>query len=185
MAVFMPQASTTDAMADAAAGLTSRDVAPQASLAPDVATNIRDQRLRRFYDYWIERRGEQRMPSRRDIDPLDFPYLLGKLMLVDVLANPQRFRVRLHGTEVVARMHYDMTGKFLDEVPRPEWRTYILDRCRGLAASGEPLLLTNDLLLDGWSSRYEALWLPFSDDGVSINLLVCAMIYGELGPAAA
>jgi hypothetical protein len=159
----------------------SNDTAPQAELAPNVATDIQDLKLRRLYDYWIGKRGERRMPSRRDIDPLEFPYVLGNLMLVDVLNDPQRFRVRLHGSNVVARMRYDMTGKLLDEVPRPEWRTYVLDRCRGLATSGEPLLLMNDLVLDGWSSHYEALWLPFSDDGTNVNMLVCAMIYGELG----
>jgi len=158
----------------------SPNAAPQATLATDIAAGIRDPRLSRFYGYWLEKRGERRMPARRDIDPLDFPYVLGNLMLIDVLADPQRFRVRLHGANIVARMNYDMTGKLLDEVPRPEWRAYILDRCRGLAERGEPLLLSNDLLLDGWTSRYEALWLPLSDDGVRVTLLVCAMIYGEL-----
>jgi len=169
-------------MTDAAALTISRDVAPQAAVAPDVATSLRDPRLRRFYEYWVGKCGARRMPARRDLDPLEFPYMLGNLMLVDVLRDPQRFRVRLHGTNVVARMHYDMTGKLLDEVPRPEWRAYILDRCRALAASGEPLLLTNDLMLDGWTSRYEALWLPLADDGVRVDVLVCGMIYGELGP---
>ena len=157
-----------------------RNAAPEAALAPDIAASLRAPNLRRFYDYWLGKRGDRRMPARRDIDPLDFPYVLGNLMLIDVLREPLRFRVRLHGSNVVARMHYDMTGKFLDEVPRPEWRAYILDRCRGLATRGEPLLLTNDLLLDAWTSRYEALWLPFADDGERVDLLVCAMIYGEL-----
>jgi hypothetical protein len=170
-------------MTGAPAIMSSRDAAPQAALAPNVAANLRDRKLRRFYDYWVGKCGDRRMPARRDIDPLDFPYVLGNLMLIDVLREPLRFRVRLHGSNVVARMHYDMTGRFLDEVPRPEWRAYILDRCRGLAASGEPLLLTNDLLLDAWTSRYEALWLPFSDDGAQVDLLVCAMIYGEIESA--
>lgn len=157
----------------------SPDAAPQAMLATDIAAGIRDRKLRRFYDYWREKRGERRMPARRDIDPLDFPYMLGNLMLFDVLADPQRFRVRLHGANVAARMQYDMTGKLLDEVPRPEWRAYIIERCRGLAEAGEPLLLSNDLWLDGRTSHYEALWLPLSDDGVRVTMLVCGLIYGE------
>jgi hypothetical protein len=180
-----PLESTEKSMTDAPAVTPSREVAPQAALVADIAANVRDPRLRRFYDYWMSKRGARRMPARRDIDPLEFPYLLGHLMLVDVLSDPQRFRVRLHGTNLVTRMHYDMTGRLLDDVPKPEWRTYVLDRCRGLAASGEALLLTNDLLLDGWTSRYEALWLPFSDDGTHVNLLACAMIYGELGSVTA
>ncbi len=151
----------------------------------DVAAAIADPKLRRFYDYWAGKCGERRFPARRDIDPLEFPYVLGNLMLVDVLRDPQRFRVRLHGTNLVTRMHYDMTGKFVDELPRPEYRAYVLDRCRGLIASGEPLLLLNDLTVDGWTSRYEALWLPLSADGINVDLLVCTMIYGEIGAAAA
>jgi len=159
-------------------------VAPRAVLAENIAAEIRDSRLRRFHAYWLQKRGQRPMPARRNIDPLDFPYILGNLMLVDVLRDPQRFRVRLHGANVVARMHYDMTGKLLDEVPRPEWRAYILERCRSLAASGEPLLLMNDLFLDGWGSRYEALWLPFSDDGMDVTLLICGIIFGEMAAAA-
>ncbi len=172
-------------MTSAAASAASRDMAPPGKLAPDVAASLRDPKLRRFYDYWVGKCGGRRMPARRDMDPIDFPYMLGNVMLIEVLCDPQRFRVRLHGTNVVARMHYDMTGKLLDEVPRPEWRAYILDRCRGLAASGTPLLVTNDLMLDGWTSRYEALWLPLSDDGTNVDMLACAMIYGELGPTCA
>lgn len=171
-------------MTVAGAITTSRDAAPYATPAPNIAAKIREPRLRRFYDYWIGKCGERQFPARRDIDPLEFPYMLGNLMLVDVLRDPQRFRVRLHGTNVVARMHYDMTGKLLDEVPRPEYRAYVLDRCRGLAISGEPVVLMNDLALDGWTSRYEALWLPFSGDAVHVDLLVCAMMYGEIEPVA-
>jgi hypothetical protein len=163
--------------------MTPRAPAPRATVVPDIAANVRDPRLGRFYAYWLEKRGNRRMPARRDIDPLEFPYVLGHLIMVDVLEDPQRFRVRLHGSNLVARMHFDMTGKFYDELPLPEWRTYVLDRCRGLAASGEPMLLMNDLVLDGRRSRYEALWLPFSDDGTAVNLLICAMIYGEASAA--
>jgi len=154
-------------------------------MRPDIAADICNPKLRRFYDYWIGKCGDRRFPARRDIDPLDFPYVLGNLLLVDVLRDPQRFRVRLHGTNLVTRMHHDMTGKMVDELPRPEYRAYVLDRCRGLVASGEPLVLMNDLVLDGWASRYEALWLPLSDDGVTVDLLVCTMIYGEIGAVAA
>ncbi|HXQ50619.1 MAG TPA: PAS domain-containing protein [Stellaceae bacterium] len=161
----------------------SRDAAPCATPAPTIAAKSRDRRLRRFYDYWLGKCGERRFPARRDIDPLDFPYVLGNLMLVDVLREPQRFRVRLHGANLVTRMNYDMTGKWLDELPRPEYRTYVLDRCRDLVASGEPLALIHDLVLDGWISRYEALWLPLSDDGVHVDLLVCGIIFAETEPA--
>src|SRR5277367_2064987 len=97
-----------------AAVMGSPGAAPQASVATDIGAGIRDPKLRRFHDYWQGKCGGRRMPARRDIDPLEFPYMLGNLMLIDVLADPQRFRVRLHGANIVARMNYDMTGKQLD-----------------------------------------------------------------------
>jgi len=120
------------------------------------------------------------MPARRDIDPLEFPYVLGDLMLVDVLREPEpvRFRVRLHGTKLVTQAGYDMTGKSLDALPRPEYRAYVLERCRGLVATGEPLVTVHDRVLDGRIRRYEALWLPLADDGDHVDLLICALIYG-------
>ncbi|HUN51378.1 MAG TPA: PAS domain-containing protein, partial [Candidatus Sulfotelmatobacter sp.] len=145
---------------------------------------VRHPRLRRFYEYWLAKRGERRLPARRDIDPLDFPYVLGNLMLVDVLRDPERFRVRLHGTNLVLRAGYDMTGKPLEELPRPEYRNYVLDRCRGLVVARAPLVLVHDRILDDRLSRYEALWLPFADNGSDVDLLICALIYGETEAAA-
>jgi hypothetical protein len=152
-------------------------VVPKASA--DIAEQIQHPRLRQFYAYWEAKRGERRFPARRDIDPLDFPYILGNLMLVDVLPDPLRFRVRLHGTELAQRAHYELTGKMLDALPFPDYRDYVIERCRGLVASGTPLSVRQDRMLGGQPQRYEALWLPFSDDGETVNLLACALIYHQ------
>src|SRR5215467_3438721 len=93
------------------------------------ASDIRDSRLQRLYQYWLEKKGQRRFPTRRDIDPVDFPYVLGHVILVDVLRDPLRFRVRVHVTEMVAKSCYDLTGKFLDEHPIPEDRRYVMERC--------------------------------------------------------
>jgi hypothetical protein len=159
--------------------------ASRSTAVASLAAKIRHPRLRRFYDYWLGKCGGRRFPSRREIDPLDFPYVLGDLMLVDVLGDPPRFRARLHGANLATRAGYDMTGKWLDELPRPEYRTYVLERCRSLVASGEPLVVIHDRILDDRLSRYEALWLPLSGDQVHVDLLICALIYGETEPATA
>jgi hypothetical protein len=140
---------------------------------------IHDLRLRRLYDYWRDKCGARRFPARRDIDPLEFRYLLGEIMMVDVLQEPLRFRVRLHGANLAARAGYDMTGKMLDELPGPEYRVYVLERCRGLVENGEPLATKHDRLLDSRLWRYEALWLPFSEDGAAVSTLLCAIIYDD------
>jgi len=147
--------------------------------APDIAAQIREPRLLRLYEYWTARRGTRRFPTRRDIDPLDFSYLLGSLMLLDVLRDPLRFRVRLHGSDMVRRAAYDLTGKLLDQLPITEYRSYVIERCKTLIETGEPALVHHDRVLDARSRRYEALWLPFSEDGVGVTMLLCALIYQD------
>ena len=143
----------------------------------DVSMEIRDEHLLRFYRYWVERKGTRRFPSRSDIDPQDFHYLLGNVMLLDVLGDPLRFRIRLHGSTMVMRAGYDLTGKFLDDLPIPEYRRYVLERCKGLVRTGTPLVVQHDRVLGGQPQRYEALWLPFSSDGAHVTMLLCALIY--------
>ncbi len=117
------------------------------------------------------------MPARRDLDPLDFAYALGYVMLIDVLREPLRFHVRLHGTEITRRVRYDLTGKPLDEIPDPEYRRYAIQRCRALVDAAQPLRLEQDRELDGRIHRYEALWLPLSDDQVRVTMLMCGLVY--------
>ena len=143
----------------------------------ELPSQIEDPRLTRLYDYWLSRKGSRRFPSRSDIDPLDFRYVLGHVMLVDVLRDPLRFRVRLHGSEMVRRANYDLTGKFLDDLPVADYRDYVIDRCKGLVADGEPILVHHNRILDDKLRRYEALWLPFSESGVEVSMLLCALIY--------
>ncbi len=147
------------------------------SSPPQLGVQLNSPRLSRLYRYWLERKGTRRFPRRRDIDPLDFAYVLGNVMLVEVLRDPLRFCVRLHGTNMVMRAHYDLTGKLIDELPITEYRHYVLERCRGLVESGEPIAVRTERMLDGRSTRYEALWLPFAEDGVRVSMLMAALIY--------
>jgi hypothetical protein len=145
-------------------------------LAGDAA-QVAEPSLRRLYEYWLAKRGGGLMPARRDIDPLDFPYALGRIMLLDVLLDPTKFRVRLHGSDMVGRAGYDLTGKTLNDLPDNEYRSYVIDRCKSVVASGKPTLVRHDRILDNRVWRYDALWLPFSDDGANVAMLLCALVY--------
>jgi hypothetical protein len=145
----------------------------------DISGGIKDPRLLQLYCYWQERKGARRHPSRRDIDPLDIRYVLGHVMMIDVLEAVPRYRVRLHGTGLVQRAHYDLTGKFLEDLPNPEYRDYVLMRCETLVQSGDPAIVHHDRILDGEIRQYEALWLPFSEDNQQVTMLLCALIYGR------
>ena len=139
--------------------------------------DIRDPQLRRLYSYWLNQKGTRRFPARRDIDPVDFPYILCHLMLIDVLRSPMRFRVRVHGTERVRRAGYDLTDKLIDEIPTPEYRNYAIQRCMGVVEAADAILVHYARELDGRTYRYEAIWLPLSENGKDVTQLLCALIY--------
>lgn len=143
----------------------------------DLTKQIRHPHLLRLYRYWNERRGGRSWPSRRDIDPLDFRYILGNVILIDVLREPLRFRVRLHGDALATRAGYDFTGKFLDQPPISDYRAYAIERCKGIVESGQPLPVEHNRVLGGRPHHYEALWLPLSENGEDVTMLFCALIY--------
>ena len=65
---------------------------------PTSVPTITAPQLRQLYSYWSERRGTRRYPRRADLDPIGLRFILGNVILVDVIGGePPRFRIRLHG----------------------------------------------------------------------------------------
>lgn len=150
-----------------------RCVSSMNSTLPD---NIETPSLRRLYAYWNERRRGRELPSRRDIDPLDFPYVLGHIMLLDVMQAPLRFRFRVYGTRLASRVGYDMTGKMADDVPNAAHRAALLERCSALVKHRTAVALLGQNLVGERMVGYEALWLPLSDDGTNVTMLLGGFI---------
>jgi hypothetical protein len=143
--------------------------------------DIKHPKLRQLYEYWDGRRGDGAMPSRGDIDPVDMRFAIGDVILADVIeGKPPRFRIRLHGTNLSERTNFDLTGKMLDEMPVPEFRELSTRSFRKVVRTKEPLHVIADRLLDGRMQRYEAIILPLSSDGVTIDRLMIGMIYDPL-----
>ena len=139
--------------------------------------------LRRLYDYWAEKRGDRAMPSRADIDPVEMRYVIGNVIMVDVIEGPSpQFHIRVHGTNLVERVHFDLTGKLLDEMPLPEFRELTRQSFSMVARTKEPLHARRDLILDGRRRFYETLILPLSSDGERVDRILCGLFYDYLDP---
>ncbi|HEX7967848.1 MAG TPA: PAS domain-containing protein [Stellaceae bacterium] len=149
----------------------------------DLIDQIETPNLRRLYAYWDGLRRGREFPARRDVDPLDFPYALGHIALLDVLYGPLRFRFRLHGTALVLRAGYDMTGKMADELPNLANRTKLLERCRRVIETRRPVATIGERAVGRHTCGFEVLWLPLSDDGNSISMLLGGLFYRD-EPAA-
>ena len=141
----------------------------------DLALSTHDDVIARLYGYWQEKRGDRRFPARRDLDPLEFGYALGWVMLVDVTHDPLRFRIRLYGSDLVAFTGSDMTGVYIDEHPLPEFQSHAEAEWREVVERGEATHGVVQRVFDGRTFRAETLRLPLSADGATIDMLLIAV----------
>jgi len=145
---------------------------------------IRSERLRRLFDYWDRKRGDRAFPARADLDPLEFRYILGNIAIAEVERDPLRFRFRLVGTEIVQRDGTDLTGRYTEDHPQPEYRALMHRAYSEVIEAGQPRCHARERLLDGRMRRYEVLYLPLASDGQTIDMLLVGIDFPPL-PAPA
>ncbi|HZK89130.1 MAG TPA: PAS domain-containing protein [Stellaceae bacterium] len=143
---------------------------------PDIA----HPKLRRLYEYWDGKRAGRKMPARRDLDPLDLTFVIGNIILVDVVdETPVRFRIRLHGTNLSEYVGYELSGKMLDELPVNEFRMLARQSFIRVTTTGEVTHGKRDRIIDGRLARYETVIMPLSDDGERVDRLMVGLIHDD------
>lgn len=135
--------------------------------------------LIRLFEHWRGLCGARPMPARADLDPADIAFILGNVLLVDVLHEPQRFRVRLHGTNMVMRAGYDLTGRFIDELPNAEFREATAISFAHVVEKRAPRAWTTKRMIGDRWMNYDTLMLPLSSDGALIDMLLVGFIYRD------
>lgn len=138
-------------------------------------------KLRRLYDYWQDKRGGRTMPARADLDPMEMGFVIGNLILIDVIGEvaAPRFRIRLHGTNLSHRVGYELTGKMLDELPQTEFRELAQRSFGKVTRTAEPLHARNNRVLDERIYNYETVILPLSATGDRVDMLLCGVFYDD------
>jgi hypothetical protein len=114
------------------------------------------------------------MPRRADLDPADIPpRLLPGITLVDVVPDPRRYVYRLVGTMEAEVRGYDPTGRSVGEA-------YFGENAADATACYDLVVSTCAPVLDplpflerrrGYRGA-ESLFLPLSNDGVAVNMIV-------------
>jgi hypothetical protein len=143
---------------------------------PDLS--FEDQRLHRFYNYWLSKCRPGRLPARADIDPVEIPDLLPWVLLIDPVPDPAgyRFRFRLIGTGLVARAGRDSTGKFYDELFTPRDAARFAAIYGEVVRSGRPHHFHSDADVARFEGRehirYERLLCPLASDGAAVDMLI-------------
>jgi hypothetical protein len=101
---------------------TSEGTPATRAMAGDMlAKDISHPRLRTLYGYWTDKRGGHAFPSRRDIDPIEMRDWLGNLLLI-ACEPGVRYRYIVYGTHFVEAFGIDLTGRWIDELPKDQHR---------------------------------------------------------------
>jgi hypothetical protein len=138
----------------------------------DFAAAIQSDVLRRLVAHWSQMRGERRMPARADFDPLAVRYALGYLSLIEVHRDPLRFYFRLDGTKQVELFGVDcatLSGR--GDATRSRGLAASLSRTRSRSEPLPQAIRFHERLIE-----YEAVILPFSNDGERVDLLMTGIV---------
>ncbi|MCW0233613.1 MAG: PAS domain-containing protein [Ferrovibrio sp.] len=150
-----------------------------------VAESDLDARLVGLAGYWANKRRGRRYPARADFDPLELKALLGYLLMVDVVRDTEggmRFRYRLFGTEFVFYHGGDLTGHWLEDIANVGFRDELLALYRGVVTDGQMRTLSYDYLVGDQRRRFQAVLLPLSTDGETVNIVLGCGVPVETPP---
>jgi hypothetical protein len=160
--------------------------ARKAPSQPDALDRIAivDPRLKQLLAYWRRERGERSLPSRTNIDPAALKFVLGHLILWDVLPEPQQFRVRLQGSELEWWMGRDLTNRLLDELPSVEIAEITRRSLLQAIATSAPCHQIGSAMIADVPRAFEALYLPLGRDGETVNMVLAAVLWRDVRLAA-
>jgi hypothetical protein len=128
--------------------------------------------LRQVFSYWESlKRGENEMPFWDDVKLPALPDLMARLMLIDVFANPQRFRFSFVGTDLSSSSQESVTGKFADEIQPQTPFDYLGSQCSATVEGRRPTFLHHR---SGEVGAFSRLLLPMWGDG-RIGMLLGAV----------
>lgn len=111
------------------------------------------------------------MPARDDFDVFELRPWLGYLHIVHVVDGGRDFLHIVYGTELAIVFGIDLTGKTLSAIPAGA-RESVRRAYAAVCATGEPLFIEDDPVLQSSVERVEELVLPLSSDGVVVDRLL-------------
>ena len=138
-------------------------------------------------EYWRGKHHDGRIPHRGHIDPLELKEHLGSLFIAEADIDADDFRYRLMGTDFIAFMGGDYTGKLMREVysasepPYHDGALFLYQRC---VCEVMPIYVRADIVHENLNLyAFDAIQLPISSDGHSVDMVlgkICIYRDGEV-----
>lgn len=135
-----------------------------------------DRRLRQLYAWWRRAAAGRPLPARSDIDPMEIPFALSRLALIDIAPDDLTPRWRLVGTVLTDRMGAELRGQRLENLATDPVRAGLRDQAEIAALWRRPLFSLYGCKDEHGATRQAArLLLPLSDNGrVTDCMILCA-----------
>ena len=134
-------------------------------------------KLKLLHSYWRTKKNTNAFPSREDIDPLDFSYVLGDVSLIDVLQNDHheapRFNVRLLGSNIQTRVGSALVNKDIDEFPEQDSLNRMKIAYQNVLKTKEPVAYPGYFTVGEKKEAFVCCIWPLSSDGNHIDMLLC------------
>ena len=128
--------------------------------------------IRAMYHYWLGKKGQRAMPSRRDIDPGEIKRFLPHVTLVDVVDDERRYVYRLVGTKEVELRGNDPTGQSVLTAYFAVSSDDALAHYDATRQSRAPHYVADPFQTVDRYVGEEDLFLPLSDDGETVNIIM-------------
>jgi hypothetical protein len=142
--------------------------------------------IRAVFEYWRRKAGDRPMPSRADIDPVELKRFLPRITLVDVVGDQRRLVYRLAGTREVEARGADPTGKPVGDAFFGPSSAEVMRRYNYVIEHQAPFYFRGGFEYgDRYVDNEEIIFLPLSDDGERVNM-VLVFVHAEdyVTPAA-
>jgi hypothetical protein len=159
---------------------TAKASAYHADVASDTTQEVSEptqESLKNLHAYWLAKRGFRIAPSRSAIQ-LDAA-LRQDIVLVDVVGDPPRFRFSFCGTRLANYYGENLTGKFLDEIDLGSVSVKMISLLTTIVRECRPQVIRARYTKqrDGRRIEFERIALPLSEDGKTVNMILCAYAY--------
>jgi len=144
----------------------------------DPELNCQDKAAQSLLDYWRSKRSGDRLPGRKDIDPVELKRHLANVILIDVEHDPLRLRYRLIGTSITRAMNRDSTGRYYDEIYPRKLLSDIYKSFEWIFEHRQPLRTYGEAFYpDRNFYTYETLNMPMSSDGETIDMVLGGLYF--------
>lgn len=132
-----------------------------------------------FVRYWVDKRGGAWMPAYRDIDPVDIPWALSRIYIVEVRPDGD-FVYRLAGEAIAERYDRSLKGMRISDLFSDQSAERILGRWRRVANGPSAYYsYTQHMSIRGPVVTARRVLLPLGADGQTSDHLVGYTVFEE------